>query len=204
MQRSHGRAGARAIMAGAIVLALSGCGGVMTFSDSTPIRISGPAPEKPAEPPKKRRVEVKLDRIEITEKIQFELDKAVIRPESFGLLDEIVSVLKENDHIKKVDIVGHTSDEGDERYNQQLSERRAKSVLDYLTSHGIDPARLNAKGFGESQPIASNANEAGREKNRRVEFIIVEQDTTKTVEVDEEEEKSKKAAKKDKTIGGAP
>jgi len=152
--------------------ALSGCGGVIKFADSTPIAIRGPAPAV-AEVPK--RVEVKADRIEITEKIQFELDKADIKSESHGLLDEIVQVMRDNPQIKKVDVNGHSDSDGADNYNMDLSARRAKAVVAYLTGHGIDAARLNSKGFGETKPIADNETSAGKEKNRRVEFLIVEQ-----------------------------
>lgn len=162
------------IAAVALLSALSGCGGVIKFSDSTAFAIRGPAPVV-AEAPK--RVEVKADRIEITEKIQFELDKADIKSESHGLLDEIVQVLRENPQITKVDVNGHTDSDGDDKYNQGLSDRRAKAVVTYLTGHGIDASRLSSKGFGESKPIADNATAAGKEQNRRVEFLIVEQQT---------------------------
>jgi outer membrane protein OmpA-like peptidoglycan-associated protein len=153
---------------------LSGCGGVIQFSDSAAFAIRGPAPAPVvAEAPK--RVEVKADRIEINEKIQFEIDKADIKSESHSLLNEIVQVLRDNPQIKKVDVNGHTDDDGPDNYNQDLSGRRAKSVVEYLTGHGIDASRLMSKGFGESKPIADNATSAGREKNRRVEFLIVEQ-----------------------------
>ncbi len=156
---------------------LAGCGGVIKFADSSAIAIRGPARVPVVEAPK--RVEVKEDHLEITEKIQFEIDKDDIKPESHGLLNEIVQVLRDNPQIKKVDVNGHTDDDGEEGYNQDLSDRRAKAVVAYLTSHGIDASRLTAKGFGESKPIADNSTSAGREKNRRVEFLIVEQDSGK-------------------------
>jgi outer membrane protein OmpA-like peptidoglycan-associated protein len=203
IQSSHGRARVGAITLAA-ALALTGCGGVTKFQDTTPISVSGPTPEPPPAPPppppaKPKRVEVKLDRIEITEKIQFELAKATILPESHSLLDEIVEVFRENAQIKKVNIVGHTSDEGADAYNQTLSEQRAQAVLAYLTSHGIAAGRLTAKGMGETQPLAENTTEAGREKNRRVEFLIVEQDTTKMMTPEEaKQHKEMTAAEKKK------
>ncbi|MFT3928024.1 MAG: OmpA family protein [Myxococcales bacterium] len=166
------------LCAGMALGALSGCGGVIKFADSTPIGIRGPAPVV-AEVPK--RVEVKADRLEIGEKIQFELDKADIKPESHGLLDEIVQVLSAHPQIKKVDVNGHTDSDGADHYNMDLSDRRAKAVVAYLTSHGVDAARLTSKGFGESKPIADNSTAAGKEQNRRVEFLITEQDNGKGV-----------------------
>jgi len=167
-----------ALLALAVLGALGGCGGVTKIADTTPIGIRGPTPAV-AEIPK--RVEVKADRIELSEKIQFALDKADIMSESHGLLDEIVQVMRDHPQIKKVDVNGHTDSDGADHYNQELSDRRAKSVVAYLTSHGIDAARLEGKGFGEAQPIADNATAAGKEKNRRVEFLIVEQDSDKGV-----------------------
>ena len=101
------------------------------------------------------------------------------------MLDEITDVIKKNPHIKKIQIEGHASSEGNAAYNKALSDRRAKSVMKYLVDHGIEAARLTAKGFGSEKPIATNDTEEGREQNRRVEFNILEQDVTqKKVQVD--------------------
>ena len=159
------------------VSGVSACGGVTKFSDTTPIVLASPVPPPPPPPPPEQpRVEVKKDRIVINEKIQFAIDKAEILPVSHSLLNEVVAAIQSHPEIKKVDINGHTDDDGDEKYNQGLSERRAKAVRDYLVQQGVDAGRLNAKGFGESQPIADNGTSQGREQNRRVEFLIVEQE----------------------------
>ncbi len=179
------RRGARLAFGCAVALGLGACGGVTKFSDTTAIAVNGPAPEPPAlpiGPIKLKRVEIKKDRIEISEKIQFDLAMATIKSESHDLLDEITKVFADNPQIKKVDIIGHTSDEGADKYNQTLSEQRAKAVVAYLTTHGIDAARLTSKGMGESQPIGDNKTEEGKEMNRRVEFLIVEQDLGGTKE----------------------
>jgi OOP family OmpA-OmpF porin len=162
---------AAAIPVFTLCFGLAACGGVIQFSDT--ISVMGPAPVAPPAPPK--RVEVTKDHIEIREKILFEIDTANINPASHDLLDEIAKVLTENPQITKVDVIGHTSSEGADPYNQKLSESRAKAVRAYLTSHGIQAKRLSSKGLGEAQPIADNETEEGREKNRRVEFLIVEQ-----------------------------
>jgi OOP family OmpA-OmpF porin len=143
-----------------------------------------PPPPKPPEPPP--RVEVRDNKIEIREKIQFEYNKDIIREVSFDLMDEIARVIKENPHIKKLRIEGHASAEGEDKYNKLLSDRRANAVMRHLVDRGGVPAEvLIAKGYGEERPIAPNDTEENREKNRRVEFNIVEQDVTKkTLEID--------------------
>ena len=169
------------------------CGGTIAFNGENPIGVVGtpPAPPPPPPPPKEEpppppaRVEVRDNKIQFKEKIQFEYNKAVILPASFGLLDEIVDVIKKNAHLKKIAIEGHASSEGDAKHNLKLSDDRAKSVMKYLVDKGIDAARLTAKGFGSQRPIADNATDEGKEKNRRVEFLVIEQDITqKKVEVD--------------------
>jgi outer membrane protein OmpA-like peptidoglycan-associated protein len=172
------------LVALAVAAGTAGCGGPVQFADTRPIAIVGTLPPPP-EKPKPERVVVKKDRIEIKEKIQFDFDKATIKPESHDLLNEIVTVIKKNPQIKKLSIEGHTSSEGTDKYNQGLSERRAASVRGYLVEHGIGDGALTSKGFGESKPLADNESDAGKEKNRRVEFMITEQDEiTETYEVD--------------------
>ncbi|MGW8161064.1 MAG: OmpA family protein [Desulfobulbales bacterium] len=103
--------------------------------------------------------------------IFFDFDKSVLRPESYHELNRWVDVLKKNPDIK-AEIQGHTCSIGTEAYNQKLSERRAKAVVDYLVKQGIDKNRLTMEGFGETRPAASNATKEGRELNRRVEVLL--------------------------------
>jgi outer membrane protein OmpA-like peptidoglycan-associated protein len=171
------------------------CGGVVQFQGQSALSVTGtpPAPPPPPPPPPKKeepppppaRVEVRDNKIEIKEKIQFEVNKATILPQSFSLMDEIADTVKKNPQIKKIAIEGHASAEGDAQKNLKLSDDRAKSVQKYLVEKGVEANHLTAKGFGAKKPIADNSTEEGREKNRRVEFVIVEQDITqKKVEVD--------------------
>ncbi|WP_437277480.1 OmpA family protein [Sorangium sp. So ce375] len=155
------------------------CGGVTTFEGGRALTVVGqpPAPPPPPPPPPPERVVVTDDKIVINEKIQFEYDQATIRSESHSLLDEVVATIKKHTHIKKIAIEGHASAEGSDDHNLKLSDRRAKAVMKYLVDHGIPAGMLTAKGFGKSKPIADNDSAEGREKNRRVEFNIVEQDT---------------------------
>jgi outer membrane protein OmpA-like peptidoglycan-associated protein len=136
-----------------------------------------PAPEPPkaAEPPKALgRVQVTDKNITISEQIQFDQNKATIKNESLGLIDEIAKVIKENDKIKKISVEGHTSAEGDAGANMKLSQERAAAVAKALTERGIDKGRLTSKGFGVTKPIGDNATPVGRVANRRVEFTIVD------------------------------
>lgn len=171
-------------------IVMSGCA-PKVWSDDAGLAIVGTAPapeaEPPPEPEPEKRVEVRDNKIVINEKVQFEFDSAKIKSESHSLLDEVAKVIKENPQIKKIRVEGHASSEGSDDHNLKLSDRRAKAVMKYLTGNGgIDKGMLTAKGYGETQPIASNDTEDGKEKNRRVEFIITEQEITKTkVEVDD-------------------
>jgi outer membrane protein OmpA-like peptidoglycan-associated protein len=168
---------------------LVACGGPVAFSGKSALTIVGQAP-RPLPAPRKEeeakpRVELRDNKIEIHEKIQFDFDKATIQDVSFSLLNEVRDVIKKNAHIKKIAIEGHASAEGGAAYNLELSDQRAKAVMRYLAEHGIPKEMLTAKGFGVTRPIADNETDTGREKNRRVEFNITEQDITKKkVEID--------------------
>ncbi len=167
----------------ACAVLLIGCSKTVAFTGEQTLKVSAAPPAAPvAEQP---RVELRDNRIVIHEKVQFEYDKATILPVSHSLLDQVVAVIQQNKHIKKLQVEGHASSEGDRAHNQKLSDERARSVRKYLVDKGIPADLLLAKGFGVDKPIADNASEAGREQNRRVEFNIIEQDVTqKRVEVD--------------------
>jgi len=113
-------------------------------------------------------------KIEKTGRIFFEFDSAVLRNESKPVLDDVAKQIKLL-ACKRVIIEGHCSEEGSDEYNLKLSHRRAETVRDFLVTRGVDGDVLRVMAFGESRPIASNETEAGREKNRRVEFIIEEE-----------------------------
>ena len=109
------------------------------------------------------RVEVRDNKIEIHEKIQFDFDTATIKPASFDLMNEIAAVITKNPQIKRIRIEGYASSEGDANHNKKLSDDRAASVMKYLTDHGIAAQRLSSIGFGIDKPIADNSTEQGRE-----------------------------------------
>jgi outer membrane protein OmpA-like peptidoglycan-associated protein/tetratricopeptide (TPR) repeat protein len=104
--------------------------------------------------------------------IEFETGSARLQTASFVELDKLVALLKDNEGLR-VEIGGHTDNVGAVNDNQKLSEARAKSVVEYLINKGIDTKRLTAKGYGSSKPIADNATEAGRARNRRTEMKVL-------------------------------
>lgn len=115
----------------------------------------------------------------ILNSVYYDFDDYRLNESSKRSLDTtLIPLLRDNDNII-VEISSHTDSKGDDRYNQKLSQKRAKSVVDYLIEQGIEKERLQAKGYGETQPIAPNENsdgsdnEAGRQKNRRTEFRII-------------------------------
>ncbi|HQW99616.1 MAG TPA: OmpA family protein [Flavobacteriales bacterium] len=104
--------------------------------------------------------------------IQFETGSAVIKKSSYGILDQVVSVMNENPEYN-LEVHGHTDSQGDDAKNLTLSEKRAASVRDYLTEKGVNGDRLRSSGHGETAPVADNGTSAGRAKNRRVEFKVM-------------------------------
>jgi outer membrane protein OmpA-like peptidoglycan-associated protein len=177
----------------ALPLLLGACGPrVFESGNAKVIEPSAPpvAVEAPAEEP---RVEITDDKIIIREKVQFDFDKATIKPESDSLLAEVAKVMNDNPRLKKIRVEGHASSEGDHDYNVKLSKNRAKAVMDHLVKKGkVDKKRLEYEGYGPDRPIASNDSETGRETNRRVEFTIIDQEytvTKKTVDPATGEEK---------------
>lgn len=118
------------------------------------------------------KVKVSAEAIIILDKVYFETDKDVIKTESYGLLDQVAAIFKSHPEIKKVEISGHTDSQGKDAYNLDLSDRRAKAVRAYLVNKGVEAHRMDAKGYGETKPIASNTSASGRAQNRRVEFNI--------------------------------
>ena len=124
--------------------------------------------------PDEGRVVIEASSIRILDLIYFEFNKAIIRPVSFTLLDEIAAVILQHPELLKIRIEGHTDDVGNDVYNLKLSQQRAESVRAALIERGVAPERLDAVGFGEMRPIAGNDTEEGRATNRRVEFIIVD------------------------------
>jgi outer membrane protein OmpA-like peptidoglycan-associated protein len=104
----------------------------------------------------------------------FEFDDYSIGEASYPILDRVVEIMNRYPALR-LEIAAHTDNMGSFEYNMDLSQRRAQSMVDYLTKQGIAPERLVGKGYGESRPLESNATDAGRMVNRRVEFIILDE-----------------------------
>lgn len=118
-------------------------------------------------------IEITSTSIEIKQMVYFATNKDVILAKSFPMLNEVAKALQDNPNFK-IEIGGHTDNRGSAALNKKLSQRRAESVRRYLTDKGkVNGARITAVGYGDSQPIATNQTQVGRDKNRRVEFKIV-------------------------------
>jgi len=120
-------------------------------------------------------VRVTKTEIVILQQVQFKTGSDVILPASDELLSQVAAVLREHDAIKQIEVQGHTDNRGGAAYNKKLSERRAVSVVRWLTERGEIPAsRLTPKGYGMDQPLDDNATAEGRQRNRRVQFKITD------------------------------
>jgi len=123
-----------------------------------------PPKAEPAPPPKEKIV---------LRGVNFDFNKATIRPDAKVILDEAAAILKRNPDAR-VNVDGYTDSIGTKEYNQKLSERRAAAVADYLGNTGVDRSHLTARGFGMSNPVDTNKTKEGRAKNRRVELLVAE------------------------------
>jgi len=108
----------------------------------------------------------------VTRGILFDVNKATIKPESMGVINEIVKMMKEHKDLR-LRIEGHTDSDGEKGLNQELSEKRAQAVKDVLVESGIESSRLKTKGYGESKPVDDNSTPEGKANNRRVEFVKI-------------------------------
>lgn len=141
-----------------------------------PVRAPEPPPVVPEpvrEPVKEVVIDRETKRIVIMEAVYFGNDSDVIEERSYGILNQVAQVLRENPELV-VRVEGHTDSRGRAAHNLDLSNRRASAVRAYLIRQGIAPERLLSQGFGPNRPIADNATAEGRATNRRVEFHIVE------------------------------
>jgi outer membrane protein OmpA-like peptidoglycan-associated protein len=121
--------------------------------------------------PKYEKVVVGAEKLELKEKVYFAFDKAIVKPGSYPLLDQVAKVLLDNRSFH-VRVEGHTDAVGTNEHNQTLSDQRAAAVVEYLISRGIPKDRVTSKGFASSVPLDTNDTADGRENNRRVEFVL--------------------------------
>ena len=124
----------------------------------------------------KTLVNVTGTKIEILDKVYFDLDKATIQKRSYPVLKQVAVVLKTHPEITKIRIEGHTDNQGNDDHNMKLSQARAEAVRDFMVKEGVDVSRFEAVGYGETKPIADNNTKTGQATNRRVEFNIIEID----------------------------
>lgn len=117
-------------------------------------------------------VPIEIGQVVRLNNVFFDFDKWDLRPESFVELDRVVKLLKENPKIE-IEMSAHTDSKGSDEYNFRLSDNRARSVMEYILSKGIDAGRITSKGYGESMPVSENETDEGRQLNRRVEFKIL-------------------------------
>lgn len=128
-------------------------------------------PKAPEAPPPQPPVAEQVITLSDAENVLFAFDSSVLTPEFQGELDKLVGDLSKSD-VKGIKVVGHTDSVGTDAYNQKLSERRAASVVSYLTGKGVSSSLLTSEGRGESEPVADNGSSAGRSQNRRVELHL--------------------------------
>ena len=134
--------------------------GIVDAADQCPGTLAGePVDDKGCTLPKTLKLEG----------VNFDNDEDVLRPDSLAILEGVAATLKRYPGFK-VEVAGHTDSHGSSAHNLDLSNRRAKAVMDYFIAHGIAADRMSAKGYGETQPIGNNYLEEGRVKNRRVEL----------------------------------
>jgi outer membrane protein OmpA-like peptidoglycan-associated protein len=158
-----------AIASGGVVgFVVGGVAGYALGHWTCPSEEAPAAPAPPPAPPPPAPVHEKL----VLRGVAFDFDKAAVRADARPVLDEAVSVLAARPTVR-VAVEGHTDGVGSDAYNQRLSERRARAVLDYLVRAGVASDRLEAQGFGKSRPVADNATADGRARNRRVELRIL-------------------------------
>ena len=120
------------------------------------------------------KVEISAERIDIKDSVFFEVNKAIIKSESFELLDEVAETLIAHPELTLIRIEGHTDARGSAEANKDLSQRRAEAVRTYLVSKGVETGRLEAVGYGEEKPLKAGNSQAAYAENRRVDFFVAE------------------------------
>lgn len=134
-----------------------------------------PKPPAPVAPPAPVVPSAQLaeQQIVIGQQVEFETESPVLRAESEKVLGEVARILAEHPELELIEVQGHTDNQGTPEHNHELAQARAASVVEWLVAHGVERRRLQPRGYGAERPIADNADEQGRQKNRRVELHIL-------------------------------
>ncbi len=162
----------------AMALLVSACGQSPRPAEPGPTPAapsSGGATTTPAATPPQAEASLERGHITLNHQIQFETNSDVIREaDSTTVLNALVALLRENSQIRRLRVEGHADVRGSDSDNQSLSERRARSVANYLRSHGFDSITFEPVGYGHTQPLCPEDTDACHERNRRVEFTITD------------------------------
>lgn len=142
------------------------------YIDDVSVKKAEPIMPVPVKEDDLTRIPLETGKVIVLKNIYFDSDRSELLPRSSVELDKLVQIMRENPKME-IEIIGHTDNIGDVNYNITLSRRRASQVMDYAIRNGIEAKRLQANGFGSSQPLASNDTEEMRQVNRRVEFRIL-------------------------------
>jgi len=169
---NRGRGAARGALIGAAGGAALGAG-VGAYMDKQQAEFERQlAAERNAHQVEVERLKNENLKITMNSEVSFDYDSAAIKPTFTHTLDKVNDIVAKYTRTNVV-VVGHTDDRGSDRYNQMLSEDRAQSVAVYMEDGGVAPQRISTEGRGEREPRATNATEAGRQLNRRVELLII-------------------------------
>ncbi len=153
----------------ATAVTITGCSSsIQQYRDRRPITITAQRPAPPPAP------QPRIARIEVDEAIFFHNGSARLLDASIPVVDEVAEVIKAHPEITHLRVEGHTDRAGSSGFNLHLSQRRAEAVRNRLIEDGVDAERLEAVGYGDERPIATNDTRAGRTQNRRVEFVVVD------------------------------
>ncbi len=148
--------------------------GIPDIDDKCPDQPGSPQYDGCPPPEEQPLVQVESTHVSLRDAITFDTGRDTLRSESGPILDEIARALKAHPELRRVRVEGHTDNVGGRGYNQDLSARRARSVVRALVQRGVAAERLESAGYGFERPVASNATALGRGKNRRVELTILE------------------------------
>jgi OmpA-OmpF porin, OOP family len=142
------------------------------YIDDVLVRKEKPLLNVPIKEDDLRKIPLEIGKIIALKDIYFDSDSAELSPRSFTELNKLAEILRKNLKLT-IEIRGHTDNIGNEKHNIQLSERRAKAVMDFLIQNGIYKQRLSVKGYGSTQSGHDNVDDVGRKQNRRVEFVVL-------------------------------